>query len=677
MGQIQTYQFKMETNWQELANKRIQRIDCDLREIRFVNQGKLLLAKGSIRRMIIYIEYDGRFKKAEDGLQFEAILGEATARPLSNLKAELRQDYYLFQPRPIGGGQAVLEQGFSLCVTEAVSERSQSASRLLVDLIIEKNYSSTVRRLPAPLPDWRDRPRGFRGTVHFEALPDGLTTAIVNGAIEYFSFENNLREMDFQNNFSFIIKVNPDGPDCFLAVKGEIADFAWARSVKDDGWELEIKIDYRWYLLKKKELNCVTDSGPLRRGKPPKRIKTASLGFNKEIVFSKRIDCPFFGGEPAEIKAELFDKRESFTKKGLLLEAKLRVEAFYLDGRGREAYQSWTTEFLELVQEVETALAPDAALVCAAAAKTVGWENATDQLRINLAVGYQIKIYHPIVVEMTEEAENNCLILARTENESKSFSAWREQKIQLKRKPFRIERLDTRIIKERVLAREGWIRIEEELTVTVSYVGFTRRVYEETFPVVLAESFSWPGITPTVWLETATRVEYDSYTVEAAELNYQFLLNFEISSYSEAEFPVQPAVAKFPGTATEVDEKLKDQSFEKPIRLSLEEELPLTLSSPREIAEGKSYLTKFNYREAFKAVLVEGEIRADLEYWDGKGFLRKESLSFSFWRFIRVDLGNSARLIPEILSGAYRPLKAWPWRRGEVKARIELELRKG
>ena len=118
-----TKHFKVQTLWPSLVNKQIQQIETFLKEIHFSNLTGTLVAKGQIKRKIQYLDLDGRIRKAEDRILFEVALGDLLLEPVPLLHSDLKQEYYLFQPRQLGENQAILEQGFNLSVWENESDR--------------------------------------------------------------------------------------------------------------------------------------------------------------------------------------------------------------------------------------------------------------------------------------------------------------------------------------------------------------------------------------------------------------------------------------------------------------------------------------------------------------------------------------------------------------------------
>ncbi len=63
--------FKVATFWPELVNKKIQMVESYLKEVQYTLRDGSLIAWGTVKRQVRYLEFDGRARKVEDRIQFE------------------------------------------------------------------------------------------------------------------------------------------------------------------------------------------------------------------------------------------------------------------------------------------------------------------------------------------------------------------------------------------------------------------------------------------------------------------------------------------------------------------------------------------------------------------------------------------------------------------------------
>ena len=242
------------------------------------------------------------------------------------------------------------------------------------------------------------------------------------------------------------------------------------------------------------------------------------------------------------------------------------------------------------------------------------------------------------------------------------------------------------ILSTNITQKQGWFRLEAQLEITISYIGMSKKLYEETSQYHISECYTWEGLSDRMLLDYQPVLEYESYIVEGARVVYRFLLNFVTVAYQNREFQLKTITNEQSAYKFYRENRFKERLLSTrsdpqlgKVSFTLEKEIPVKLGIPRDIVTNHSLISGFEYRDAFKALLIQGEFETDLEYCDTEGYLRNEQLFFPFWKFVSGDIperGLGLGLIPEIKNLSFTPVQGWPWQKGVVKIKVDLELRK-
>lgn len=693
MSLTRTCRFKVETSWQELVNRRIHAIEINLKEITFLNQGDFLIARGAFKREIIYVEFDGRFRKVDDKVQFEVVVGKAVPEPLPLFRAELKQDYYIYQPRQIGDSQAVLEQAFLLVVQEVELETyPEILKTLFLDWVIERRVSTQMIRIPVAMESIVTDFREFTGKLIFDPLTGNVISCRVLGSLQFTASNGSIVNISIDQSISWLAdpmgQAWKSGTHCRLS--GNITDSTWIKT-QEHGGELELKIDYTCLLLQSLPLVCVLAPSGGEHKLPSKvhSIKAMVLLFEKEHRLGKTFVFPWNSGILTEIRVEVIGRNDRLTKKGILLEAQLKIEAYYLTGEGVEAFHQWETGLFELVEdwsfpEQQDELRLDAALQI----EPVVFSQSEAEVHLNFTAAYQLKIFQRNTVAVLEDSKNGKTVLAKSLVEQRKFAVMREAAVVLKRKSVRVQGVQARFGKLSCLPKPGWMKVEGELLISVSYLHLSGKAYEEQFKIDLKESFVWDGLVENhTEIELQPFIEFTAYEQNGTKVNYRYLIRYEAGLFRECEFKIRvlpdfvPTVdsSLIPENTHELWDLEKANSND--LTVVFEQEVPLKLGFPKEIARHKSFIAHFEYRDAQNAILTEGVLETDLEYWDEDGFLRQERLDIPFWKFIQYNsnfqkISTEGSLFPEIIRVSIVPVNAWPWQKGTVRVTVELALKR-
>jgi hypothetical protein len=670
-----TSHFKTQTFFPALVNKQILQIDIFLREIRLVNRANCLWAQGFIGRRINYLEFDGRSRKAEDQIQFQVALGDPVLEP-ALLKSELSQDYFIFQPRNTGGGQAILEQEFTLRVWETGPDQtSPSVLPLLADSITHRGEGSIVLDFPVAFPEAGVKPKAFDGVARFENGLTPLTSAEVKGIITYRSRDHIIREIEFEQTVSFLINNAPSllSNQRFFA-RGEIVDVAWAEPVTGQGWTMKLKLSYEWLVTAEKELAC--HMKPEMSQAPAVKIRTPQMVEERRLEIPKTFFLPFHILPPTEVKLVTRNHQEKFTKKGLLLSAGLTAEIYYLGTDGREAFQTHELFLIELA-DLGQSTGDHREVVAGFEPVVVKFGFQGNQLRLETLFKYELKIYQPQITEVLVGDNSSEAVLAKIFTGSKTFSFLGENKLFLRRQPSRIEKTGARLTSVIPLVKNGWFSLKGRLEIVISYIDREQTLREDAYQISFQEHFIWDKLNEESNLEVSGKLEYDSYTIEDSVLSYKYLLNFEVEAYQERELKVAVVENQNKPGPVGIDHQDQPSGILFP-KIILEGEVPLKYGRLQEIIQSNARLMEFCYQSADNALVVEGSLSGELEYWDDNGYFRREVVELPFWRLLQHQFHeepNCLDFIPEIRRYNYTPRQVRPWQKGNIKITVELELK--
>ncbi len=668
-----TRKFKVETIWPELINKRVQQIDSHLKEIQFFNQGGSLLAKGSLKRQVKYIDSGGKIRKTEDKLQFEVIIGPALSEPLPYLTPELKSDYFIFQPRRLGENHALLEQGFTLVIKELeITAGAASPFTILTDQIISKGKGENFYSFQTNLK--RDsRPKKFNGKLVFERSKPPVVTGTITGVIVYRNSHQILKEQEVSHSFSFLIDSVPKETEGELIINGTIIEVDWILPSGGQGWMAELKFDYCWSLSTRKEL--IVLGWTERDGHSNPRIRANLLIKEERLQFPKsiRIENDQMGPFEVEPEIKLLDWRRIGS--GLLINAKLNYDLFLPDATGMEKYRSVFFETEELVEGFFDNIDDHDLTLILEPKLTIGKRtyNGTSFLIDNI-LGLTAKLYQPRVICLAQE-NNLTEISGLTPLSEKKLPLLSEAMLNLGHPPRRIIQVRNRLLQTNPSIKKGWFNLSGVMEVAVIYHDHYNQYREEYFRLIFQKSYCWEGINDTdeYQIDLDSKLEYDSYQLESNQLLYKYLWGFSASIFHKQCLKVAVSSVNASIPKLEASQLPLQQSVQE---LTIQGEVPLKFGNPREIAVGRGIITEFNWRNALNAVFVEGKIKGEIEYWDEDGFLRREIVDFSFWRFLTKAklIEEDAVLVPTLRRFNYYPLRPWPWLKGTVRYEVHIEI---
>ncbi|MGE5606697.1 MAG: hypothetical protein ACM3YE_13535 [Bacteroidota bacterium] len=669
-----TSKFKVETVWPELVNKRIHQIDSHLKEIQFLNQGGSLVAKGSFRRQIKYVDSDGKFRKIEDKVQFEVMMGVEYPEPLPFFTPELKTDYYIFQPRRLGENQALLEQGFILIINEfeAINQESRLFS-ILTDVVAAKGKGETVCSLPLKLKRG-SHPKKFNGAIAFERAKPPVATGRVSGVVIYRNSHNILKEQEIDNSVSFLINPDQKAPEGQLVVNGTVTGVDWFPPTCGQDWKMELKLSYDWELVIRKELPVIGEE----EGAADSDSKVKADILLKEEFFQFPQVFKVEGMNqtgPFEVETEI--KRFNWKRvgSGLSISATLSFELYLADASGIEKFQTFDFEINELKENFFKDYGDSSNL-------TLNFEPDFDFLKINyeqafflieaiLKVG--VKVYQSKVISLTH-ADDGTEIIGLAPAAENSFVLLNETMFNLSHPLWKIIEVRHQLSQINPSLKKGWLTLYGLSEVTVVYLDRFHQFREETFRLNFHKNYYWEAVNDeqAFQIDLSPRLEYDSFKNEGGRLFYKYLWHFSAAAFVKRRVLVAVSKEKTNRTLLISQPKLEATCEE----FSIQGELQLEFGNPREIASSRSLITEFSWRNALNAILIEGRIGGEIEYWDGEGFLRREKLEFPFWTFINRPrlVDQESVLVPRLRRFSYFPLNPWPWRKGAVRYEVDIEI---
>lgn len=666
----------METVWPELVNKRVQQIDSHLKEIQILNQGDSLLAKGSLKRQVKYVDSDGKFRKTEDKLQFEVIIGAALPEPLPFFTPVLKSDYFIFQPRRLGENQALLEQGFTLIINQyEVANQAARPFLILTDQVVDRGKGETVYSLPVNLK--RDsRPKKFNGVIEFDRCKPPLVSGTITGVLIYRNAHHILKEQGVKDSFSFLIDPAPKGLGEELIVNGIIVATDWVSPIRGQGWLMEIKLNYNWELVIRKELTVWGEAEGA--GHSESMIKADLLVKKEFLQFPKSFRVEGEEAGPFEVESEIKLLNWRRVDSGLIISAVLDFHLFIPDLSGIEKYRTLSFETEELVENFFENF-DDRLSFTLDFESNLGLKNITYAgtfFLIEAIIKLTVKLYRPQVISLIQEnaaTEISCLAPAAEDN----FSLLSEAKFNLSHSPLKIIKIYNRLSQVNPLLKKGWLNLNGVSEVTVVYLDRQNHYREESFNLIFKKSYGWGGVKDDqdYQIDLDSRLEHDSYKIEGSQLLYKYLWNFSAAAFIKRI--VKVAISSVKKNSAITSDAFQGRPQIATQEFSIQGEVPLEFGNPREIAASRGLITEFNWRKALNAVLIEGRINSEIEYWDEDGFLRREKVEFPFWTFLaqpKKPTEEEPILIPRLRRFGYFPLKTWPWRKGSVRYEVEIEI---
>lgn len=670
--------FNTITKSMTLLNKNIQQIDLCLLEAHLVNTEEALFVNGTIRRQIRFQEYDGRLRKIDDQIQFAICTGKSVTEPVSLLKVDLKQDYFIFQPSQIGENAAILKQGFLLTVCKMDNETiSLKGKTLRVNSIIKKGQDSIMVKIPIKSPVPLIQPKSFSGKVRFincNELP--IVDAEINGVLIYRNTKNLIQEIYLCEAVSLLVNAStPSSVQSFL-IYGTINDVCWQREPAGQSWYMELKLDYHWYLIEPKELFCVEQRN--EPGALTEQISTTLVLESSSFDFAK-IQLISLSELAVNIQLDLeqVSYENKFTKKGLLLSAVLSWGIIFINKEGFEQYQEFKTQFEELFSSYSEGQKDDNLTLAAdLKVKLVSFEVAGYELKIVINCQYNFKTYGKQITSIIEDSASPELIYAKTMVGKESFSLTASNVFGLTHIPLRVIGVKAKLGNVRAEVKNGWITVNGQLDVNIAYVDRERVLREDVFPSFFREHHIWDKLIDLMEVEISSNLDYDSYHLMNSNISYQYLVSISVAAFYEKELRIltvnNPIHKAHQRTDMPNNETSPRSSVDKVL---IEAEMPLFQRNLKQIETSRALLSSFDYQISQKAILINGNLRGELEYWDDKNYLQKVTIDLPFWRFIRNDFGvqlDGCKLIPEVRKCSYTPSQTWPWRKQSLKICFEL-----
>lgn len=671
-----TGKFKVETVWPELVNKRIHQIDSHLKEVQFLNQGGSLVAKGSFMRQIKYVEPNGKFRKTEDKLQFEVVMGAEFPEPLPFFTPELKTDYFIFQPRRLGEDQALLEQGFTLIINEVdIINRQSRSFTILTDVVAAKGKGETVCILSLKLK--KDFfPKKFNGVVVFDRVKPPVATGRLSGVVIYRNSHNILKELEVDSSFSFLINPDQKISEGELIINGSIAAIDWVPPTYGQGWKMKLKLNYDWELALHKELSVlgrvdgVVDSDT--RIKADILLKEEYFQFPQVFKVERR-------GEVGPFEIESHIKRFYWKRIGqsLSINAALSFELYLPDISGIEKYRTCDFEINELMenffknhgetQSLTFNLEPSLSF------PKINYDQAFFSIETILKVS--AKTYQSRVISLTSANAGTEIINLAPVAEN-SFAFLSETKFNLSHSPWKIMKVCNQLSEVTSSLKMGWLNLYGVSEVAVVYLDRFRQYREEIFQLNFDKNYYWEAINDgqNYQIDLRARLDYDSFECKGDSLFYKYLLHFSAAAFIKRRLLAAVTTNKSSPTFTGASQLKPESIIEE---FSIQGEIRLEFDNPKEIAASRGLITEFNWRNALNAILIEGKINGEIEYWDSEGFLRREKLAFSFWTFLNQSrlADRKSILVPGLRRFSCFPLNTWPWEKGAVRYEADIEIR--
>ncbi len=670
-----TSKFKVETLWPELVNKRIHQIDSHLKEIQFLNQGGSLVAKGSFKRQIKYLDSDGKFRKTEDKLQFEVIMGAEFPEPLPFFTPELKTDYFIFQPRRLGENQALLEQGFTLSIHEFDTAGQESRPfTILTDVVTAKGKGEIVCSLPLKLKRG-SRPKKFNGIAVFDRAKPPVVTGRISGVVIYRNSHNILKEHEVNSSFSFLINPDQKIAEGDLMISGSITTFDWVSPTYGQDWKMELKLNYGWELVTRKELTVLggvgDDVDSDSRIKADVFLKQEQFQFPQVFKVEGRIE-----DWPLEVESEI--KRFNWKRVGLALSisALLSFELYLPDPSGIERFQTFEFHIDELVENFFENYRDllNLTLDCEPNLDVPKIINGHSVFLIETVLNVTVKMYQSRIISLTS-ANAGTEIISLAPAAENNFPLFSETEFNLSHPPWKIMKVRNELSQISSSIKKGWLNLYGVSEVVVAYLDRFGQYREEIFNLDFNKNYYWEAVNDdqTYQIHLSPRLEYDSFKSEADRLSYKYLWHFSGAAFIKRRILAAVSTVKQSPGFTVGSQLKPDPPFEEFI---IKGEVQLEFGNPREIETSRALIAEFNWRNALNAILIEGKINSEIEYWDSEGFLRREKLGFPFWTFLnqpRLAEGEPI-LVPRLRRFSYIPLNPWPWRKGAVRYEVDIEI---
>ncbi len=701
---IQDSRFKATTIWPELVNKRIKTVDIQLIESRIIKRDAQLLLRGVILRRVIYFDYVGRNRKTEDRLQFEIM----TDDPKSNLEPdyldiELQTDFFIFQPRRIGESQAIFEHGIRLIIrcknNAGVEPDPGSLLPLLADVILKRDQGTMILSYPAFFTEPGIEPKSFHGQIHFSDNPKELpvVTGLIKGIITYINCKKLLGELTYEFPLSLLLNVPPlTEVQCFQ-IQGRITDAIWRLDVTTQEWRITLKMEYQWRIFEKKQVICIirpkSDNINYFKIQAPLRLTELKNQLCKNFLI------PIKNLVPVELKFIKHNHNVSITKKGILVTSDYHIEIYTIDAQGQESYQYYPVTWDELIATEwgDKSIGEVLPIIAEINVNLINFLKEYGNLKISTVIEYQIRLYRNRIFEINEAEYPNTLILGKILSDRKEFYLTRSNILMLRLQPVLFKEFKIRQIKILSQNHEGWININGQIELSVTYIDRNQNLREDVFSISVWENFLWDKLQTTDEVKIEYRLEHDSFGVyrdNPLKLNYHFILSLVVESFQKRELNIDTVISDSPNiepdtTTNQVfnqEMRARKQSFYElsdNFRLTFHNykiagEVTVMMRKVWEIENGRFAVHNLDYRSEANLIIVECEIAGTIDYWDSDGYLRCEPVEFTFWKCFLNDWSfnlKNGRIFAELHQLRYLPERVFSWRKGKVKISFCLELK--
>jgi hypothetical protein len=293
---------------------------------------------------------------------------------------------------------------------------------------------------------------------------------------------------------------------------------------------------------------------------------------------------------------------------------------------------------------------------------------------------FHYQLFQEQLTELNIDDQSQTLINAAELIDTNQMTFFGENKLQLRAKPSTVNGVKSEVIEIWPVLRKGLLNLEGRLMVFISYIDLVGRNREDLFNITFRKGYLWEKLDGGE-VELKTILQYDTFSYKDQTVEYKFLLDITANYFQHQELKIATiSTGNLIKTSDQnvpflLPETRNELSF---YQLHFEGEIPLRQGSPREIAESHTQISNFSYRKALKALMIEGKLIGEIDYWDEDGYLRRETVSYPFWKFIQKNndwaFNNNHRLVPEIRRFSIIPNNAWPWQRGTVKIDVEIDL---
>jgi hypothetical protein len=544
--------------------------------------------------------------------------------------------------------------------------------------IIKQGSNSRRVAFPVTFPESWAWPR--EGIAWFiadlnQSLP--LLNGVIKGTIRYVG--QSFQELQFAQEVSLMLPEIPVVDNTEPVLLGQINELAWRPDRRHTNvWIVEVALDFYWYLTKFTLLPCLIGPGD---GEPVVKINAPQLLFCKDWQFLHTVRMTAISATLSEVQVMLRKKKETRTKKGLLLTAELSLEAYFAHDSGKEVYQSRDTEFNKLItpEQLPLGVGPEVRPETRVTATVQHYNYHAGQLCVAVGLRYECRFWQARAVEALLKPDAVCNVLALTLREPAEFTLTGQAQLQLRQWPVQIQKVNTELIRLVIVPQTGKIDVCGQQEVMITYCDRMRRQRADIYHLFFQESFNWRGVVPDDQFDYQARLEWNGYTLIEQQVYYRYWWQLQINGGQLKALPLKLEGPRF----NEEDAPKTDPAMvgltesPVPVRLTIERELSLPAGSAALSRVCQITLEHFRCYDAGKAFRIEGWFRIELE-GGGRGLIsRCESLRLPFWQFVsaqEVPVAKLQQIQAQIRHWECRLDTGGTGRKRRIKVRVELEL---